>query len=102
MYYLEEMYNFHDDLCLCEGHWKAEKLAVEVYPGWSRNRTDLIGECIKEEAAEVGNDTNNRNKQKKLPTLTLSIKAGKQGKIKPTAPEPSIPSTTPLVPKGSY
>lgn len=96
MYYLEEMYKFHDDLRLCEGHWKAEKLAVEVYPGWSRNRTDLVGERIKEEAAEVGIDANSRNKRKRPPTPTTSIKPEKQPKLEPTPPGPNIPPSTSL------
>jgi hypothetical protein len=37
-YYYSEIYKFHPDLRLCDGNWKAEKLAVDTYPGWHRTR----------------------------------------------------------------
>ncbi|KAF8504230.1 hypothetical protein JB92DRAFT_3122990 [Gautieria morchelliformis] len=36
-FYRDEMYKHHPDLQLCEGHWKADLLAILDYPSWHRN-----------------------------------------------------------------
>ncbi|KAG6807718.1 hypothetical protein H0H92_006617, partial [Tricholoma furcatifolium] len=37
-YYLQEIYKFCPDLMRCEGDWKAERLAIDNYGNWARNR----------------------------------------------------------------
>lgn len=41
-YYYQEMYKFCDDLRLGEGDWKAERLAIDTYSGWTRGKSDGI------------------------------------------------------------
>jgi hypothetical protein len=33
-----EMYQVYPQLCLCQNHWKADKIASKVYSQWNKHR----------------------------------------------------------------
>jgi len=43
-YYFEQMYAFCEYLRFREGDWKAQRLAIDTYPGWARGRGLLKGQ----------------------------------------------------------
>lgn len=81
-YYLEEMYRYHDDLQLCEGDWKAERLAVDNYPGWTRGRTESSNVVMKRELTpELSSEAGVEKKRKEAPAALTPIKPEKQPRV---------------------
>ncbi|KAF8068696.1 hypothetical protein FPV67DRAFT_1668767 [Lyophyllum atratum] len=80
-YFLDIIYQNHDELRLCDGNWKANRLATDIYPGWARGRKDLGGasdvvkneptDAVKIEPGEVMADkrVEGTSKRKDPPTL---------------------------------
>lgn len=82
-YYLEEMYRYHDDLRLCEGDWKAERLAVDNYSGWMRGRTESSNIVVKHESTpELPSEASVvEKKRKEAPTALTPIKPEKHPRM---------------------
>ncbi|KAG6916234.1 hypothetical protein DXG01_007767 [Tephrocybe rancida] len=91
-YYLLNIYRGFDELQLCEGDWKATRLATVNYPGWARNNLKLDsgsvpkGPVIKSEPGPVeGEELSNPtclSKRKVPPSLAGPEKPEKQMKGK--------------------
>ncbi|KAF8149816.1 hypothetical protein B0H34DRAFT_801960 [Crassisporium funariophilum] len=80
-YYLDNLYQDHSKLRLCEGNWKAVCLATNVYPGWARRRKDLRGasDVVKSEPGNV------------VKVESSEVKHKVQGTLKHK--DPPVPST---------
>ncbi|KAG6913775.1 hypothetical protein DXG01_004386 [Tephrocybe rancida] len=52
-YYLQEIYKFCPDLMHCDGDWKAERLAIDNYGNWTRNRVKESDVQVKAEETPV-------------------------------------------------
>lgn len=86
-YYLQEMYIFHADLQLCEGDWKAERLATDTYAGWYRGRKNIL---VKQ---EVGTEVKPK-KRKEAPAAQTPIKTEKRQRSQPTSGHNEFSSTS--------
>jgi hypothetical protein len=51
-YYRQVMYGYFPELQFCEGDWKAERLGIDIYPSWSRQRAEEDDAKIKKEESQ--------------------------------------------------
>jgi len=79
-YYRQVMYGYFPELRFCEGDWKAERLGIDIYPSWSRQRAEEDAATIKNEG---GQDPDNRAEgtlKKRKPTNDNNGEPEERGK----------------------
>ncbi|KAF8155446.1 hypothetical protein B0H34DRAFT_675645 [Crassisporium funariophilum] len=68
-YYRQVMYGYFPELQFCDGDWKAERLGIDIYPSWSRQRAEEDDAAIKrEEGQDLQVEGAEENPKKRKPT----------------------------------
>ena len=65
IYYRQVMYAFCPALQLCEGHWKAERLATDIYPKWWTNYGQFGKEGLAKFKTEASDRLDGKSKKRK-------------------------------------
>lgn len=77
-FYRQKMKELYPELSFCEGDWKCEHLATQLYPGWYRNHV--------KSKVEAGPESNRRLRKTKSPTPIPT------GGISGSSHSPSVPT----------
>jgi hypothetical protein len=77
-YYRQVMYGYFPELQFCEGDWKAERLGIDIYPSWSRQRAEEDDAKIKNEDNEDPVDEAEEISKKRKPSEYDNEERGKR------------------------
>ncbi|KAF8968968.1 hypothetical protein BDZ97DRAFT_1754910 [Flammula alnicola] len=94
-YYRQVMYGYFPELQFCDGDWKAERLGIDIYPSWSRQRAEEDDAEIKKEEKQVPADGAEEISKKRKPSEHDNEEQQQQGKrARSIAKSATMPNTS--------